>query len=212
MTRTLLTLAMISLSSACFLIGDEGRGCEETADCGEPGDGRLECVLIEGEGTCLPAIERAPTTCASVEDCVLFPVEATCTDGACQCSDADLECEDGEIVDVRRCVCVESNGERGEFCNDDQGCTSGLSCEDDVCSRGDAVGDVCSFSEPCVDGFTCESANICLISVGEPCSASDDCFGFCVNGRCDEDQGTFGDGCADDVDCDTLFCSQGTCE
>jgi hypothetical protein len=196
---------------------DEGGRCAESSDCSN--DATLQCVRIDDDDVCLPAVVHEPQVCADEDDCfdALFPVEAECIEDVCRCPETS-SCEEGAF-DVFACACVINDS---GFCIAEDDCASGLNCDDNACTRGNEPGEKCSAEEPCSGpdlSCLCPAGDPdcvigrCLREEGGACDTGDDCGRviFCVNDRCSDQAGSSGDGCFDDADCDTFACDEGIC-
>ena len=123
----------------------------------------------------------------------MFPIEAACEGGLCKCRLTPCAGENIQIVDRVHCTCVDSAGNEGDFCNDDDDCGGDqtLHCEQSKCAKPNHTHDPCNFNVGCADGFQCSCGDFncatheCLADTDTPCVDDSDC----ANGSCD----TFGD-------------------
>ena len=122
-----------SLQGECSRIlsgdGREGDECDETSDCDRSED--LECVVKDGEGTCVIPVVQG---------------------GGESCDEPELVCEDNLFCDGSNCL-VRAGEE--DDCDDDNPCGEGLRCDDDVCVPKLDARDDCTTNDDCASGL-CE--------------------------------------------------------
>lgn len=136
---------------------------------------------------------------------------------------------DANIRQTVNCTGDFKKQQKGEKCNVDQDCDSGLNCDNGTCvvTKKDQ-GASCAGDDECVSGYCNPKTKACDIKVkpkkqkGDDCTADDDCADglSCINGKCDTPPtpppgptpggGKEGDDCKANADCDSGYCEPTT--
>ena len=197
--RILFAVAIVALAGlASVSCGDDGGGCEKTADCGE---GQTcvsgECMTL-GTGcsgdvdcpagmTCIEASCVARVFCTKDADCAAGQVceDANCKDDTTEpeCT-VDDDCPGGHCnTTAGKCVLDEGPCAVDADCDDGDPCSLDV-CQDSSCAHAaDTAAGCCTADADCVD------ANPCTVDA-------------CVAERCEHDISGAGSCCASDADCD----------
>ena len=170
----------------------EGDPCEMQEDCGAG----LICNMEEGK--CQTAEGNPCDICYSFTDCnKLLPQGNTiCIDGACYLPDNEngdcsalgyCQCGPGFFCADADSSCHGTNGNEGDFCNDDTDCRAGLECIYGFCaSTGDVTttnicgdGIIDFLTEQCEEGMTTDCGALNCDGTGtvtcNPLGSADEC-------------------------------------
>jgi hypothetical protein len=166
-------------AAATGVCGSDGR-CGALPDVGDACSGNCRTGLLCVEGRCAAPGEQG-TACLDSSAC---DPTLTCRDGGCAprvdagvgCATTD-ECAAGLRCDDGVCTVLPS---RTEACRTERDCGSLDACVRDpdarVCGSGGAVGDACSFEQPCAPGLICPAGTcVVLPEIGEDCATTYEC-------------------------------------
>jgi MYXO-CTERM domain-containing protein len=191
--------AIVNRSGTDYVAGVSsyvGQGCQDFACSTKVDEYEQEIEDFIGSGL--------GTTCSSAVACDSgYCVDGVCCESSCsgECRACDLSGHRGECLQVPN----------GTQCPDGNRCNGTETCQNGVCSAGQALD--CHNSNVCT-GETCDPAQGCLynhLPDGTPCSNGDACDGeeLCSNGVCSP--GTAMD-CDDRNPCTDDSCEGGGCQ
>jgi len=189
----------ICIDNVCQTMANVGEACERDVGC------LGTCVV------CRPDAQGA-LTCQDRGD----------AGDACDVLD---DCRFGTFCDTAAGSCVDA-GNAGATCSADAECASGFVCRESTCTlesslpctdRNDCgLGDTCEFSSDCGGdtGLVCTNA-VCAAAPtdGQACTDGGECADdtYCdTDGVCRAEKAA-GDVCAEDFECSTALCNDGTC-
>jgi hypothetical protein len=216
------------------VVVDDGDACREGGRSRGPSEpcclafgadacgANLFCAAFDGRTVPTCYVESTRLDGEQCDDDVHCASRACSDSGVCRASpgqpcDRSVGCADFQ---GGRYVCVQDNqgtdrcliggSDRGDACDDDDGCTSGF-CVRERCASGND-GDTCDVDDDCASRV-CVQATCSAGGLGGSCDVDDDCGDglMCHGDQCSPPQ--LGDACDDDGDCAAVFggCLDGAC-